>query len=83
MWLNKHIWQQERGGILIQAVIFLSFVALFVTGYAGFLYQAQQSTVLNWHQRQAAYNAWSGIEYAIKKTMRLPTNHSGVGCDWW
>ena len=77
MWLNKHIWQQERGGILIQAVIFLSFVALFVTGYAGFLYQAQQSAVLNWHQRQAAYNAWAGIEYAIKKTMLLPSNRSG------
>ncbi len=77
MWLNKHIWQQEHGGILIQAVIFLSFVALFVTGYAGFLYQAQQSTVLNWHQRQAAYNAWTGIEYAIKKTMLLPSNRSG------
>ncbi len=64
MWRSK--WTDEDGGMLIQALILMTFVSLMVVTYAGVLHQAQQTTLQHYYQRQAAYNAFTGVEYAIK-----------------
>ena len=67
MWRSS--WKNQQGGILIHALMFMTFVSLMVVSYAGLMHQAQQTTQMNYYQRQAANNAFTGIEYAIKRIL--------------
>ncbi len=68
MW--KVNWTSEAGGILIHALIIVTFIGVMITTYGLVMRENKRSVVIHYNQRQAAYTALGGVEYAIKRILK-------------